>query len=35
VFEGHERHCGQLLDIRIERAGSFTLYGAPAILNPG
>jgi tRNA-2-methylthio-N6-dimethylallyladenosine synthase len=33
VFEGHERHRGQLLDIRIERAGSFTLYGDPAILN--
>jgi len=32
VFEGHERHRGQLLDLRIERAGSFTLYGAPAIL---
>ena len=27
VFEGSERHRGQLLDVRIERAGSFTLYG--------
>ena len=35
VFEGHERHRGQLMDLRIERAGSFTLYGDPAILNPG
>jgi len=33
VFEGSERHCGQLMDVRIERAGSFTLYGDPAILN--
>ncbi len=35
VFEGHERHRGQFLDLRIERAGSFTLYGDPAILNLG
>jgi tRNA-2-methylthio-N6-dimethylallyladenosine synthase len=33
VFEGGERHRGQLLDVQIERAGSFTLYGNPAILN--
>ena len=33
VFEGSERHRGQLLDVRITRAGSFTLYGEPAILN--
>jgi len=31
VFEGSERHRGQLLDLRITRAGSFTLYGDPAI----
>jgi tRNA-2-methylthio-N6-dimethylallyladenosine synthase len=35
VFEGSERHRGQLMDLRIERAGSFTLYGDPAILNLG
>ncbi len=35
VFEGHERHRGQLMDLRIKRAGSFTLYGDPAILNVG
>jgi tRNA-2-methylthio-N6-dimethylallyladenosine synthase len=35
VFEGHERHRGQLMDLRIERSGSFTLYGDPAILNLG
>ena len=34
VFEGSERHRGQLMDLRIERAGLFTLYGDPAILNP-
>ncbi|MEW6307175.1 MAG: tRNA (N6-isopentenyl adenosine(37)-C2)-methylthiotransferase MiaB [Verrucomicrobiota bacterium] len=33
VFEGAERHVGQLLDLRVERASMFTLYGDPAILN--
>ena len=33
VFEGGERHRGQLMDVNITRAGSFTLYGDPAILN--
>jgi len=33
VFEGSERHRGQLLDVQINRAGSFTLHGDPAILN--
>jgi tRNA-2-methylthio-N6-dimethylallyladenosine synthase len=33
VFDGAERHRGQLLDLNIVRAGSFTLYGDPAILN--
>ncbi|MDE3068478.1 MAG: tRNA (N6-isopentenyl adenosine(37)-C2)-methylthiotransferase MiaB [Verrucomicrobiota bacterium] len=27
VFDGSERHRGQLLDVNIIRAGSFTLYG--------
>ena len=31
VFEGAERHRGQLLDLRIERTSGFTLYGDPAI----
>jgi tRNA-2-methylthio-N6-dimethylallyladenosine synthase len=35
VFEGQERHRGQLMEVRIERAGLFTLYGDPAILNVG
>ena len=34
VFEGNkQRHQGQLLKLNIERTGSFTLYGDPAILN--
>lgn len=33
VFEGSERHRGQLLPVRITRAGSFTLYGDPAIIG--
>ena len=32
LFDGGERHRGELMDVRIERAGSFTLYGDPAIL---
>lgn len=33
VFDGSERHRGQLMDVNITRAGSFTLYGDPAILD--
>jgi tRNA-2-methylthio-N6-dimethylallyladenosine synthase len=33
VFNGSERHRGQLMDVKITRAGSFTLYGDPAIIN--
>ena len=33
VFDGSARHRGQLLDVKINRAGSFTLHGDPAILN--
>ena len=33
VFPGGERHRGQLMDLRIERVGTFTLYGDPAILE--
>jgi len=35
VFDGAERHGGQLMDVRIERVGAFTLYGEPAIVNLG
>ena len=33
VFDGSARHRGQFLDVKITRAGSFTLYGDPAILT--
>jgi tRNA-2-methylthio-N6-dimethylallyladenosine synthase len=33
VFEGGARHVGELLDVKIVRCGSFTLYGDPAILD--
>jgi len=33
VFPGGERHRGHLMDLRIEKAGNFTLYGDPAILE--
>jgi tRNA-2-methylthio-N6-dimethylallyladenosine synthase len=33
VFDGSDRHRGQLMDVKITRAGSFTLYGDPAIVN--
>ena len=32
-FDGSERHRGQLMDVKIERTGSFTLYGDPAVVN--
>jgi tRNA-2-methylthio-N6-dimethylallyladenosine synthase len=33
VFDGGERHRGQLMDVKVTRAGSFTLYGDPAIVG--
>lgn len=33
VFDGSPRHVGQVMDVKITRAGSFTLYGDPAILG--
>src|SRR5207237_9559887 len=33
VFDGSERHRGQLMDVKVTRASSFTLYGDPAILE--
>jgi tRNA-2-methylthio-N6-dimethylallyladenosine synthase len=33
LFDGHRRHHGQLMKVKITRAGSFTLYGDPAIVN--
>lgn len=34
IFDGDERHRGQLVDVEIERTGLFTLYGNPAVLIP-
>jgi tRNA-2-methylthio-N6-dimethylallyladenosine synthase len=33
LFDGGERHRGHLMDVRITRTGSFTLYGDPAIIG--
>lgn len=33
VFPGSPRHRGQVMDVRIERVGTFTLYGDPAVVN--
>ena len=33
VFDGSERHKGQVMDVKITQAGSFTLHGDPAIIN--
>jgi len=33
VFDGSERHRGQVMDVKITRTGSFTLYGDPALVN--
>ena len=33
VFEGSDRHIGQVMNVRIVHAAPFTLYGDPAILN--
>jgi tRNA-2-methylthio-N6-dimethylallyladenosine synthase len=33
VFDGSDRHRGQIMDVKIARAGLFTLYGDPAIVN--
>jgi len=33
VFDGSERHRGQLMDVKVTRTGSFTLYGDPAVVG--
>jgi tRNA-2-methylthio-N6-dimethylallyladenosine synthase len=33
VFEGAPRHRGQIMDLKITRVGSFTLYGDPAVVG--
>jgi len=32
IFEGGERHLGEIFDVRIEKTTGFSLYGNPAIL---
>lgn len=33
VFDGADRHRGQVMDVTVTKAGSFTLYGDPAIIE--
>jgi tRNA-2-methylthio-N6-dimethylallyladenosine synthase len=33
VFEGSDRHRGQLLEVKVVRAGPFTLYADPAVVG--
>jgi len=33
LLEGAPRHLGQVLDVKVTRTGSFTLYADPAIVN--
>jgi tRNA-2-methylthio-N6-dimethylallyladenosine synthase len=33
IFEGSERHIGEIFDVQIARSSGFSLYGDPAILN--
>src|SRR3954462_15559590 len=33
LFDGSERHRGKLMDVKITRTGTFTLYGDPAIVG--
>ena len=33
VFEGSERHVGQIFDVRILHSTGFTLYGDPSVLS--
>ncbi len=32
IFEGSERHVGEVFDVQIERSSGFSLYGTPAVL---
>jgi len=33
IFEGGERHLGEVFDVQIERSTGFSLYGTPAVLG--
>jgi hypothetical protein len=32
IFEGGERHIGEVFDVQIEWTSGFSLYGNPAVL---
>jgi tRNA-2-methylthio-N6-dimethylallyladenosine synthase len=32
IFEGSDRHIGEVFDVQIERSSGFSLYGNPAVL---
>lgn len=32
IFEGSERHIGEIFDVKIDRSSGFSLYGDPALL---
>jgi tRNA-2-methylthio-N6-dimethylallyladenosine synthase len=32
IFEGSDRHIGEVFDVQIERSSGFSLYGTPAVL---
>jgi len=32
IFEGDQRHIGEVFDVQIERSTGFSLYGTPAVL---
>jgi len=35
VFDGAARHIGQVMEVRVVKAGSFTLYGEPDVVGDG
>jgi tRNA A37 methylthiotransferase MiaB len=35
VFEGNERLIGEIVDVQVQRANGFSLYGAPLLKDRG
>jgi tRNA-2-methylthio-N6-dimethylallyladenosine synthase len=35
VFEGNEKLIGEIVDVQVQRANGFSLYGTPLLKNPG
>jgi tRNA-2-methylthio-N6-dimethylallyladenosine synthase len=33
IFEGGERHIGEIFEVAVSRSSGFSLYGDPAVLN--